>query len=579
MFVEFYFGVYDFIENFRKTLLKAVPQPVLDALKAYDEAKNEVIKNSALLSSLKRDFDALKMLLEGFIGTLLEMVKKFITKLNLFDLISHPYRDGVAANENWWWFDALHYRKTGKYAKALLDLSSPSTPEHLYAIGYLTHFAGDTVGHPYVNIISGGPYRSHAQRHKTGENFQDVFNFYNETTRDPKDPKDFNHSKLHAFYNFNFTGTITDDKPDPSTNLPANLSKLIVDAINKVYQEDPDLEPEYGKPITSTDVNDAYRIYYRWLKSATDTGTLPPPVPYSLTAELRKVWEKTMDNLGKTGDFLVNAADKAGNLGIWGIFLVLGALVIAAVMAAAALADGVAGAIATLGSSTIRYAACLIYEQLYNAFQCFRLGVATNGLAFPMLEHLGDPRLKQFANPAFPDPSGANASTNADLLPQLRWSVPLFSDPIGAIFHQDRHLVYPPTSGEKNPVMGAPSDYFDKFSTYYAFGPAPFNTEIIDKLLTLTPDNNPINNDNGTKLADIGEKLKLGNALDLTEAIYDKWKTGKPFPDFNLDGDRGYAYLCWSQLKSASSVDAPDFPNEISVKANPTSTVQLRFIK
>ena len=41
----------------------------------------------------------------------------------------------------------------------------------------LIDVAADTVGHPYVNAISGGPYRSHAQRHKGSENYQDVFNF------------------------------------------------------------------------------------------------------------------------------------------------------------------------------------------------------------------------------------------------------------------------------------------------------------------------------------------------------------------------------------------------------------------
>src|SRR5687768_18454932 len=58
-FVEFYFEVYDFIENFKRTLLKAVPQPVLDALAAFDEAANEVIEDSALLSELKQTFDDL----------------------------------------------------------------------------------------------------------------------------------------------------------------------------------------------------------------------------------------------------------------------------------------------------------------------------------------------------------------------------------------------------------------------------------------------------------------------------------------------------------------------------------------
>jgi hypothetical protein len=572
--VEWYLKVSDFIENFKKNLLQAVPQPVLDALKAYDEAKDEVIEDSVLLSQLQQTFKDLNQLLNGLLSVLIEKVKTFISDFNLFDLIDHPYRDGVPADGKWWWFDVLHYRKTGKYAKALLDLTSPSTPEHLYAIGYLTHFSADTVGHPYVNIISGGPYRSYPQRHKTGENFADVFNYsrvYNE---------DFNTSKLHAYYNFNYKGEISETEPDPFTNLPSSLSKLIADAINKVYQEDEDPQAEYGSHITTTDVNDAYRLYYRWFKNATDTGILPPPVPYSLTADLREVWEKTMDNLGGAGDFLENACEKSGSWGVWGIFIVLAAMVVAAVMAAAALADGIVGAIATLGTSTIRYAACLIYEQIYNSFQNFRLAVAANGLAFPMQEHLAEPRLTQFANPAFPDPSGAIAIHNIKKLPLLRWKVPIFSDPIGAIFNQERHLIYPLKDGEKNTLIEAPQDYFDKYSTYFALGSVPFDENIIDELINLVPSDNTMNNDDGSRLAEIlGKRARLGNALNLTEIIYDRWIKGKTFPDFNLDGDRGYAYLSWSQLASSSSVDAPDFPAELSVESDPTSTVQLRFIK
>ena len=44
-----------------------------------------------------------------------------------------------------------------------------------YAIGYTSHYAADTVGHPYVNTIVRGPYRFHGQRHKLVENSHDVW--------------------------------------------------------------------------------------------------------------------------------------------------------------------------------------------------------------------------------------------------------------------------------------------------------------------------------------------------------------------------------------------------------------------
>ena len=175
--VTAYFDVYDWIKNFLRDLKALVPQPVLDALSALNEAANEVVTSSSTLTELQQLFGNMKAVVTALTSTLLEAVKKFISDFSLFDIISHPYRDGVPKNEPWWWFDAMHYRHTGKFARRLLEKTKPGTQLHLYAIGYLTHVTADTVGHPYVNAISGGPYRSHAQRHKASENYQDVLNF------------------------------------------------------------------------------------------------------------------------------------------------------------------------------------------------------------------------------------------------------------------------------------------------------------------------------------------------------------------------------------------------------------------
>ena len=580
-FAEFYFEVVDFIEDFKKTLLSVVPQPVLDALEAFDEAVNETIEDSALLSELQQTFEDINRLLDGFAATLIAMVEKFISNFNLFDLVSHPYRDGVNSSEKWWWFDALHYRKTGKFAKELLEATSKdlNDPKFLYALGYLTHYCADTVGHPYVNLVSGGPYRSQAQRHKTGENYQDVFNLLNASG------VDWNRSKLHAFYNFNFNGTIDteNNEPDSFTELPDDLAELIAKSIKKVYQEDADPEAEYGPEITAADVNNAYRIYYKWFKSSTDTGTLPEPVAYSFSAELREVWEKTMDNLGDAGDFLEDAIDEAGDWGILSIFIILAALIIAAVMAAAALADGIAGAIATLGTSTIRAAACLIYEEIYNAYQNFRLGVAMNGLAFPMKEHLNDPRLTQFANPSNLDPTGVNAAPFVPFLPLLKFVPTTFEE---TLFNQERHLVYPFTQNEKGNVMGMLNSYLTEASTHYAFGKIPFQPkDLLDKLAALTPSSNTNNNDDGTGLRNlVMERASLGNAMTLIERCHDRFQDKKELIDFNLDGDRGYSYLCWAQ-KQKPTPDAPDFPEKLKVNvpggdpSDDNINVALKFIK
>ena len=44
-----------------------------------------------------------------------------------------------------------------------------------YALGYLTHLATDVTGHAVVNAISGGPFRTHWQRHHLVENHIDAY--------------------------------------------------------------------------------------------------------------------------------------------------------------------------------------------------------------------------------------------------------------------------------------------------------------------------------------------------------------------------------------------------------------------
>ncbi|MGC5583882.1 zinc dependent phospholipase C family protein [Ornithinimicrobium sp. W1665] len=533
-FVAAYNDVADFIADFEKMLLDAVPQPVLDALAAFDEFADDVIQDSSLLSEIQQTFDDLNQVLQGFAALLSEALKRFVSEFNLFDLVSHPYRDGEREGE-WWWFDAMHYRRTGKFASALLEATrGASGPEHLYALGYLTHVAADTVGHAYVNLYCGGPYRSQAQRHKTGENYQDVSNLLQEFG------VDFNHSKLHHLYNFNFDGG---PDPDAHTVMPPDLCALIADTLNAVFQEDGDPDPDYATRITAGDVDDTYRLWYRFMKGFTETGTLPPPVPYSLTAELREVWDKAVDNLGDVGDFLKDAIDKTSGFGILSIFLALAAAVAAAVLAAAAIADAVAGGLATLGTATIRYAACLIYEQLYNAFQTFRLALSLNGLGFPMVEHLTEPRLRQFASPDQDDPTGVDARDVAPFEPLLRFTADLLPDPLAVIFHQERHLIYPLTDGEKRAVRPAPASYFTQPATHPAFGRIPLDRDLVEQLVDLA----------ATGTADEDELLALlegrtlGNALALSAELYDRWFRGARIPDFNLDSDRGYGYLCWAQ--------------------------------
>ena len=113
-----------------------------------------------------------------------------------------PLRQLDAGQERWYWADYLHYVKTGCFTQKLLDnaaalgASEPGSQVSkcmgAYALGYLTHYVGDTTGHPWVNRIVESPYRNSWQRHHLIENFIDaqVWASWHDTGAPPSRPGD-----------------------------------------------------------------------------------------------------------------------------------------------------------------------------------------------------------------------------------------------------------------------------------------------------------------------------------------------------------------------------------------------------
>jgi len=102
-------------------------------------------------------------------------------------------------NRDFLWSDMLHYRKTSRFAAALWqvaqakeDSADPADPKAVddaqkwadriraYSLGWMTHLGTDTTSHPFVNQKSGGPYRTHWQRHHLVENHMDAQTYSDE---------------------------------------------------------------------------------------------------------------------------------------------------------------------------------------------------------------------------------------------------------------------------------------------------------------------------------------------------------------------------------------------------------------
>src|SRR5215471_18823951 len=145
-----------------------------------------------------------------------------------------------------------------------------------YALGWMTHLATDVTGHPFVNEKSGGPYRTHWQRHHLVENHMDALVYDTNWKASPRVHTYGNGdttpiyqmlscSALHLWVAFegegpskgaSVTSFIDDEQPgddyspgddapsiasrrkawDEDANLPKDLATFIADALRAFYQ-------------------------------------------------------------------------------------------------------------------------------------------------------------------------------------------------------------------------------------------------------------------------------------------------------------------------------------------------------
>jgi len=273
---------YKFYENFKwaidlynntigkvKEAIEAMGEAVEDTVATLAPATVELIK--ALISEIKETAGLFKSTLSTglFVGVIEGY--DFLTRPaelpslmhSIFDMFVPPLQNGDDESQ-WYWFDMLHYRRTGEFAQNLVRLAGGDEAKLAYAYGYLTHIATDTVGHPFVNEVVGGPYRMHPQRHATCENFIDSWKFsehYGESINE----------KLHS--QLNLPG-----------GLPAGLPEFLSKAFLDTYSGD-ELRPRrINKPdgfLTVGDINTTYEVFRFVSEVLGGMYVKPPEEPFS----------------------------------------------------------------------------------------------------------------------------------------------------------------------------------------------------------------------------------------------------------------------------------------------------------
>lgn len=539
---QIYFEVEEFIEEFVQKLKELIPEEVWVLISTLETMEETAVERSALLSEISQCLQAVQNNIDALSKIVENKIEEYIlNSVDVFKLLKDPQQDGTDF-PNWWWFDTLHKRRTGRFMKELLTKSAENSMERAFALGYLTHYSADTVGHAYVNAISGGPYRTHMQRHKLAENHQDVWAYKQYVGGE------FVESKLAE------KQYIIDGNED---ELPADLKKFIMECLHRTYFDGE--KPLYGKEIKEEDMDISYRLWLKWFKMATNDIELPAPKPYDLTDEVVEAWEKFEDNISD----IFSIPGSSGNGGIWGFFEALAAIIAAPFLAAAAAVDFILGEIATLGAAPMRYLLSLSYEYLYDAFLNFRHGVVLTGLKFPTIADLNFDPVKHLTNTGAVDRNGRNADSlkNASTYPANKFKL--------KYAESESHLIYPiPDNGkfEDDSVTGFPDSYFGKTPDWYMTDPNNRFVEMVYKFYknfeeseVENPDPSLVNS-RFMELFRAAKKNGLGNALQLSDYIYSEFlRIGNDCnpPEFNLDSDRGYAFKCWRKVSETALINSP----------------------
>jgi hypothetical protein len=451
-----------------------------------------------------------------------------------------PLQAGQGEN-CWYWFDMLHYRRTGDFGRRLVDNARAGTPrQRAYAYGYLSHITTDLVGHAYVNQVVGGPFRLQIQRHVTTENWMDTWKFLN-------------------YYGGNINLELF-DKLGMEPSLHPEIGDLLNQTLHQVFNDvdHPRRLPGDGF-LTRAQIDDTYDIFYKILELMKNQavarpeepfsgvgdileGALndlfqPPPSPpsspsgscslgdilsFGLTSSSRECYEEFFEQLADWMEYL-------GELLAWAFETLL---------------DIFDLLLTLLLSLPIMVLLAILYGLqllLYEIFQMVRSVLALTGFIYPEPSDLNDAHGRNLTTPFQCALQGCAAATSATKLHGMAFLSPyprLTNLSVSHLVCPSPNIELPPTVANfAAPTADTTPDVFinqEPFSldnlTRYALAVTPTHTR---RLYTRC--------------------FRIGNATDLaawvigTAADPGAAETARAIAhtNWNLDSDRGYGYKTW----------------------------------
>lgn len=420
----------------------------------------------------------------------------------------HPYTSDGAWRKpeptgdyrKWWWMDLLHYRRTGQFASSLLRGAEGSELLTAYARGYMTHFAGDVCGHPFINTLVGGPYRNHAYRHLVVETLADTWLW--------------RHMQRGDIIGAQFDALI--DVPDSDLGQIANL---VVSSMREVYQAP--MVPthlEQGYP-TPDEWAGAYRLMREYLRLATNPGVRRPPVPPDSPSEIiKELQDRLKRNMpgpfpspGTSIEVFLKAL-----LGWFSKGVALIAMLVTAPIAF----------VVELAATAPRWLIYVINLALYMIVSSLRSTLCLMGWGYCSVDDFENfTFLEKFVTVS----DGAAESYPKQTVPNPKLPFYWLVSPNG--------LIPAPLEGRATIPM---TPHNQGLTPFWMIDPA--NRMDLPRLLEFINSKSP-EETRGFEAA-VGPSV-FGNAIDLAIGLLDH---SVPMADFDLDGDRGFGYLGWEEL-------------------------------
>jgi hypothetical protein len=534
-------GIYTAYAEVKK-LYDAAVKPIEDIFDAVGDVMEDVLPatygiTQAYYQELKETTSLLeKTMTTGALATALGGINLLTDAASLpsflatlFALFTPP-RQFNKDEQEWYWFDMLHYRNTGDFARNLV-LGANTGRQLAYAYGYLSHIATDLTGHPYVNQIVGGPFRLHLQRHAIVENFIDSWVFDEEygqsinqtlfkklALREPKDLPD----EILELINGAFRSTYT---------VPGDRPKRGFLTMNELYET-------YDNLYIVLEMMDRLAVPYptnpfpalgRILADALEDLLQPPPNPPSILfgfCSLEEIFAfgTTPDSRDCYDTFFAQLDRYFGYIGSLVEWLFETLLDLLDLLLAGVLTIPVSAQLALLYGIQIF---------LYDVYHNLRYMLVLGGLLYP-------------------EPRDLNSSVGRNMTTTFQRCIPDLGETYPNQAAIDiSPLVCPPLELERKATVPGFSDIGSYQVTPFEFiRDVPFVPDdfwpyarAADAQATETLHHETLHH----------QRLRVGNAIGLTqwmitvasnEDLYDQYGNDV-FANFDLDADRGYFHKTW----------------------------------